>query len=195
MLKRNGVTVHDQPQQSSGLTCTAEWSPHLTCCDAPSLVEYAEKDIKRVNKAIKNVKEDVVSLMKFMRKFEEQIEEAIKKSNMKKDEKKSYVDELNKDLKSFKNELDSLLDDEKDTNEDKDNCFDRIKEIRTNSLCYTCSGRSSNFFLQGLALMRLGECKSTVKKCGKTWKKSIDLLDAIVLAKPSSSSESFLRMT
>lgn len=181
MLSRYNVQVFEVPKSSNSKICSSEWKQHLTCCDSQSLSDYAEEDIKQLNKAMKNVKRDVVKMRNYINKYEEEIEKAIKKSNMK--EKREFIEQLNKDLKSFKRELKSVLDKEKKSEDEKDECFERIKEIRTNSLCYTCSGRSEQYFLKGLAKISSNDCRKTIDKCGDTWRKSIDLVDAIVLAK------------
>ena len=181
MLKRHEVEIFDTPIAANSQTCVSEWGTHQTCCDAKSLVKYAEADIRKLNKDMKDVKNDVIKMSKWVKKNEEKIEKAIKKADMK--DKKEFIEQLNKDWKSFKRELDSVLDNEKKAEDEKDDCFERIKDIRTSSLCFTCSGRSSQFFLKGLAKISMSDCRRTIDKCGDTWRKSIDLVDAIVLAK------------
>lgn len=181
MLKRNDVKVFDQPQPSSSNTCKHEWKPHLTCCDNDSLVDYAEKDIKKLESSIKNVQKDVKALMTFLKKNEDDIQKAIAKKDLQ--NKKEFKQVLETDLKAFKTLLESMLENENKEDDRRENCFDRIKEIRTSSLCYTCSGRSGYFFLQGRALISMADCRRTIKRCDNTWAKSVELIDTIAVAK------------
>lgn len=181
MLKRNDVKVFDQPQAPTSSTCKHEWKTHLTCCDNDSLVDYAEKDIKKLESSIKNVQKDVKALMKFLKKNEEDIEKAIAKKDLQ--NKKEFKQVLETDLKAFKTLLQSMLENENKEDDRRENCFDRIKEIRTSSLCYTCSGRSGYFFLQGRALISMADCRKTIKRCDNTWAKSVELIDTIAVAK------------
>src|SRR3990167_4740459 len=61
---------------------------------------------------------------------------------------------------------------------DQQECCNRINSLRTNSLCYTCSGRSEYFFNEGRALMSMQDCRKTISVCGSTWRAMVNLVDA-----------------
>ena len=180
VLQANQVKVYPTAQPNTGQICTTEWTQHQTCCDSVSLIEYAEKDIKQLEDSVSKVKKDVVKLNKALEENKVEIQTALNtyQSNM-----------LKIDAKTIQGDLDSLARIVKENIKHKqfsegqrDECFDRIKAIRTSSLCSTCSGRSAQFFLKGRALISMRDCKLTLKQCGKVWSSSVELIDAMILA-------------
>lgn len=177
MLKNNSVEVYDVPRETNAATCAREWHYHQTCCNPQHIVDYAKQDLQHIKKAIVNMREDVEIMFAFEREISEFVQQRTLNGN-------SYYIDLQKDLNKFKRLFKDLLafDSAPSTDKDKDACFNRIHEIRTNSLCYTCSGRSSHFFLQGLALMSMSECLTTLQKCIHTWRSTVILIDVLVVA-------------
>ena len=181
MLRNENVEVFLSPQPSTSRICAAEWRTHQTCCNATHIVNYAKADVKQVGAAIKDIKADLYTVLESVTQVEEKLYEAVKGSSDRNAVKD--LDKITQHVANFKQTLESLKQQEKTDNQEQTRCFSRIKQIRTNSLCYTCSGRSSRFFLQGQAMMSIQDCQTTISKCSDTWKDALDLFDAMRLAR------------
>ena len=179
-LKNNGVKVFTSPQASDASMCAAEWKTHNTCCDSASLVKYAERDIRQLENSISEVRRDVIKLNRALIREDDDIRKAVRGS--KSGLRPSVLKELQADLDKLAKIVQNKVRDKHLSHDYREECFDRIKAIRTSSLCTTCSGRSPNFFLQGRALISMKDCRITLEKCGQVWSKSVDLIDSMTLA-------------
>ena len=193
MLSESGVEMYDKPQDShSRDTCKWEWQTHKTCCDADSLQKYAVQDIEKLQKAISKVGENMLKLLIGLKKNNQRISVAYKNAGAKKGKQQSSVQtsvplsaeelSIQKDMATLSEMITRNLGDKKLDTAVRDVCFNRIKDIRTSSFCASCSGQSARLFLQGRALISMQDCRITLQKCGEVWARSIEIMDAVVMA-------------
>ena len=178
MLSKSKVQIFSEPVPNTSSSCTAEWDTHRTCCDSKSLIQYAEHDIRMLNYSFFSVHANIGELTIFA---ETRKAEAIPLIKAKKGSAGVLQFELA--YNNFRHMCDQFNIDDVGLAAEKQKCFQRIKTIRTSGLCYTCSGRSSYFFLKGHPLMDMADCTKTIKDCLTTWKHSLDLLRIISAAK------------
>ena len=181
MLKQNKVTVFDNPVQSMSPVCASEWKQHKTCCHPTSLISYAKKEAKVLRMALKSVRFNAVMLKDSFKKNKKLILKALEEKSV--GDKRKVIQEIIDQLNVFQTSIEEVFEDNRASKVSLNACFQRIEEIKTNSLCYTCSGRSAHFFLKGLALMGEADCRQTVSKCVSTWHQSVRLVDAMELAR------------
>src|SRR3990167_8203966 len=174
ILAQKDVHVYLMHQRTTTDVCRREWASHGTCCEVKSLLEYVKQDTQKLQMAM-----------------QEAYQEVLDSSNSFKDSLQKMVGLLNNpDVKThiFKNvSLEQVVSIQKSfadatllvsNQSEQVACFSRINSLRTNSLCYTCSGRSEYFFNEGRALMSMQDCRKTISVCGSTWRAMVNLVDA-----------------
>ena len=147
MLKHHKVKVFDTPRPTKSPVCASEWRKHKTCCLPTSLISYAERDIKTLRKTLSGVKKNASRLLQFIKENKKLIFGSLKRKAKKL--QTAFVQEFKHELNVSLLAIRAVLHENKATKVSLHECFVRIQEIKTNSLCYMCSGRSAHFFLKG----------------------------------------------
>ena len=206
MLHEKKVTVFSNPKQSGAAsnTCSWEWDEHRTCCGAASLRAYAINDVHKLQKAVDRVSSKMQKLFRGLKNKSKRIQTSFERARRKESSIRARIEKqaagtdsialakaverirkfeaASQDMETFSKLVDHKFSEHKFSSFSRQECFERIKQIRTSSLCASCSGDSARFFLQGRALISLEDCKITIGKCGLIWAKSIEMIDAIVMA-------------
>ena len=184
MLINQGVKTYQTPKKVETPVCKAEWSLHNTCCQPESLVAYGESDTKKVDTSIDAIHLKVKKILNYAKKHQKEV--------IRMYQSKSKLGKLAKfktDLEGFISRLDDYTEKTRPKQQGtflsvsqarRARCFQLIKNVRTSSLCYTCSGRSDYFFLQGRALISMPVCRKVVEECAGVWKTSMRLFRALL---------------
>lgn len=178
VLKNQGVIIYAQPQTTTTNTCKYEWSTYKTCCDSNSLIQYGNKDTDSLRAAILSIQTELGKASTILQDalgtlepVQTEISKLLEQTALKDD-----IAEFQKFSSYYANTKAQLT-------PQQDSCLQRMTQLRTRSLCSTCSGRSQIFFEGNFARMSEKDCRSTIDSCHNAWRTIINLADAMSLAK------------
>lgn len=176
-LAASGVQIFTRPEPSTSQLCAHEWQPFLTCCDAQKLGQYAQTKTQHDRLAYQDARNELQQAsLAFAAAFREfsTLEDSI--SNC------EALADLSPQITEFKKRIDGFFPITEGQKAQEQKCFNKTERIRNYVLCYTCSGRSEQFFQSGKARISLEDCKSVIDECSFLWGRSIQLIDALDLA-------------
>lgn len=159
------VSIFDTPQPTSSDICTSELEPHGTCCDTDSLYNYHLSDTKKlatVAKAFANVYLRLRTILSLNGpKF------------------KIFSQLINQELDPLIVKLTTGVSHDKDrlANNIYKCWYLKLKETRSSSLCYTCSGRSSDFFKGDKAVITASSCADVLSTCAPSLEMILELVE------------------
>ncbi len=185
-LVDQGVLLNSEPVKKTS-KCGAEWTTHGTCCQEQSIINYAIADaaefkensetfIKEIRNLIKAISS---TIFKILRKKEQKAKEKnILKALVKKvvnlvtffKQLLERLKDLKKLKKTFRQEKDDIV---KHQNE----CVQKLTDLRSASLCNTCSSRSRVFFEDTRARIKMSTCQGVIQACHEYWTSVIRLID------------------
>ena len=62
---------------------------------------------------------------------------------------------------------------------DQKKCLNKLHELRVNSVCYTCSARSTQFFQGDELKLHENVCRALISECSASWSYLIEFLDKV----------------
>lgn len=159
------VSIFDTPQPSSSHICTSELEPYGTCCDTDSLYSYHLSDTKKLATVAKAFAHGYLRLRTLLRSNGPIFESYSKRINQKLD---PLIVKLTTDVRDDKDRL----------AHDIYKCwYFKLKETRSSSLCYTCSGRSSDFFIDDKAVITSSSCADVLSACAPSLEMILELVE------------------
>ena len=174
-LEQKGVQILKNPVTSTN-KCGEEWRVYGTCCGVNSLIQYAQKDSKEI---FDSVRDSLKVLIKSINTFSElftnvdylrkrrRIDLSLGEQKLIKATSKPNLADLIQMIDSFKET--NGHNDERNLIKEYTKCWDHITQIRSASLCSTCSARSHIFFLGKKAVIDAPTCNSILNKCSVTF--------------------------
>lgn len=177
ILASKGVRIFREPLTSPNSTCSSEWNTHQTCCESSSLISYASSATRTLGSSIENVRNELITTGQALQEFLLPVGSIWNQLNASASHQ-NFSTDLNK-LQQF---TDSLIANSLQDNNLQTQCFSRMNQMRTRSLCMTCSGRSQIYFSANKARIKSFDCKQTIQMCAHTWNKIVQMVDAMTLA-------------
>ena len=180
--KKGNVVLFDAPKITTD-ACAFEWGVYGSCCNQKSLKKHVLKDVSTIN-------DSVTKSMDFLKKYSKSIQRLFEEANNKKDELKG------KEMKSVKKKiqkfatafLSSSLDKLQGTTnyilsdafeKQYRSCWSTMEQVRSSSVCFTCSGRSSVFFKGSKILINTQTCHDILSKCQATFSTLVDFFTGL----------------
>ena len=179
-LKRSGVTFFSEPDYNNK-SCGDEWSNYGSCCDANSLKNFYANQQYEMRQLIRRAIKRVYDIKTVIYRQERIIQLAI--VILKK--RVNGMEVLNKNIKR---KLVHLLSELRRFNHigtgralkwihkysvkmviSQKSCLENILDVRSDGLCYACSGRASSYFSSGRLNMHEDQCRGTISRCSGSW--------------------------
>lgn len=179
LLKGSHVQLFEYPTNTTSNSCKSEWHHHQTCCDGVTLHTYALQDKEQIDQSYGLLEANIEALLNYTNKHRDQARNIIKEKGTK-HQLRSFGCNLRRFVKILKSSSPAT---NSRVAEERKKCFAKIKQIRSSSLCFICSGRSDYFFLKGHAKVSMSFCKSTLRTCANTWHNTLKVVKAIFTAK------------
>jgi hypothetical protein len=159
------VSIFDTPQPTSSDICTSELEPHGTCCDTDSLYNYHLSDTKKLATVAKAFAHVYLRLRTMLSPNGPIFESYSKRINQKLD---PLIVKITSDVTHDKDRL---------ANNIYKCWYLKLKETRSSSLCYTCSGRSSDFFKDDKAVITSSSCADVLSACAPSLEMILELVE------------------
>ena len=178
VLQAKGLRVNQisKPFPSSSI-CKGEWKSYGTCCELESAVKYANDDKKRIKTAVERTIKNLNSIsfdFQYLQMISTSFYEQDKSSNV----NKLFGANNSNDIKQFYDNLVLMM--SKNALEDTlGKCWDKMINVRSSSICSTCSGRSDIFFINNKAALGESACSSIIKECSYSFKLMIETLEGV----------------
>ena len=176
-LLQGGVLLNKEPSRESN-KCGEEWKMYGSCCEETSLLKYAKEDsslfrirsmkfITELKHLLKGIK---ISMFRLKRRDGGPNKNSLLKLARHPGKYSlKYLKGLFERIKGF-NKLEQVFLESKDTILNTQSaCINKLVELRSSSLCGTCSSRSGVFFVKGRALMPFSTCRSVIETCHNYW--------------------------
>lgn len=140
--------------------CRGEWDFHGTCCNARSAASFVAAENKLTDRYATELVQEVDELAQGMIQAEP-----------------SLQSKLGRQLfQNFRDAKTAVLVIRERFSQGKEKCNHKLKQIRSNSLCSICSGRSTLFFNNEKLLIPENSCQEIVQECKHTWKDIMTLM-------------------
>ena len=183
-LKKKGVSFSDKPQFGQP-KCGEEWHKHGSCCQLDSLLRYIKRDSGNIEEYQNIMKTEVMkaktSLSSFLNSNIKLKYGRLKRKKRKAAKKiKGHLPGWKSDMQMLVVFIDSIAD---RFSEVQTKCGQKMNELRTNSLCSTCSGRSPVYFSGNRAILSLRTCSDFIDQCYDAWTMLIRLTNGLVHGK------------
>ena len=184
ILKSKGVVVEQSPIPEK-TKCSNEWLSHGTCCEVNSLVQYAKEDAERINQAVSVVHTELKSIFHGLRKLFTRTLLLLKRLNSGKvilDKESTELLEIirSPSIHSFRMMLyrwDHGNSQEVFASFPK--CWNYMIKLRSNSLCFTCSGSSQKYFKDGKAIITQSTCSDIMDNCAESFSLTAKFIEGI----------------
>ena len=172
------VQMHEYPVFDSN-RCGSEWSKFGTCCNTQDLILYAEKDASRINAYSERLRGLMATYSTVFSSLLSDLSAIDKKDIHGKGQKALLMKALaSLSQTNFHRALRDLA-----TRLDKkaafNSCWNKMAEIRSNSLCSTCSGRSLVFFRENKGVISDSSCSSIIASCKHTFEIMVEFMQGI----------------
>jgi len=191
-LKRSGVTFFAEPNYDSK-SCGDEWSNYGSCCDANSLKNFYANQQTEMQLLIQSSINRVNGIRYVIYRQERIIQLAIVILR----KRVTSMKDLNKDIRG---KLVRLLSELRKSNSlatsfaqrwihkysakmvySQKSCLKKILDVRSDGLCYACSGRASSYFSSGRLNMHEDQCRGTISRCSGSWVYLLGFLNRVSL--------------
>lgn len=157
LVAERKIVVVDDPVDSKS-HCATEWQEFGTCCTEESAVRYAKID----KDLLKTATEIVIDSLKTQEMLTRKILQDLK-SWISSDPNLNKSSEISSSVVNIQQSLQEVQNITASTHED---CWTReMVQIRSASICSTCSGRSLIFFFEDQAIVSFDTCKEMLNKC------------------------------
>lgn len=156
-LQKGGVVIFDHPQKTlNSSICGGLWQAEGTCCDQPSLIQWSEKDKNTLEKLVDSVMKGIADLNAIISSKAKSL------SNSKID-----VDFITR----FQNSsLSTALQNA------TFKCWSYMRNVRSASLCFVCSGHSKQYFINDKAAVTPNQCGGVIQACNSYFIEAFRLL-------------------
>ena len=165
-LINSQVTVFTLPSVPANSTCSAEWGEHKTCCEAGSLIRYSIKDQKFTMNAAVNVTESMYLISRDIYNTVNMIQQLTSNNlplgRMLTIYKASF---FAPEVEGFRATHQTILHNSADLESKAQTCWKYITQLRANSLCSICSGRSQVFFKENKVAIKIDTCHDMMTHC------------------------------
>lgn len=156
ILREEGVAMLTRPQ-TTNVSCGEEWATHGTCCEFNSLKKVILKDLSKIHQQAHSFKKFVKKIGGLLKS----IHDAANVSGPTLFFKKIDKTVKNQLLKLWINNGTALTVQENDV----ESCWTVMASMRSSSVCFSCSGRSSDFFKNGKAVIQPSMCNTAFSEC------------------------------
>jgi hypothetical protein len=168
-FEKDRVHIYKTPQFDSD-SCGTEWEQFGTCCEPRSLERYVQKDTGSIKHFLDqlvteiNMKEDMVrQFVSRVNSLKETLEET---DSAKAGQALQNIDSWSSEMNDF---LDLIHTTRNDFRHVQTQCAKKMNELRTSSVCSTCSGRSEVFFMHNRAILTDQTCQLFIAECFEAW--------------------------
>ena len=185
-LVDQGVILNTGPVKNT-TKCGDEWKTYGTCCQEASLVQFAIADSNEFKDNSKRFVGELGNLIKAIRvtvfKIVGKEEKIQKKKNIfhavasKIGGIIDMVGKLVERVKDFNMLKKAFNEERKDIVKHQSVCVKKLTDLRSASLCNTCSSRSAIFFQGQRAIIQMSTCKEVIELCHNYWTSVIKLID------------------
>jgi hypothetical protein len=190
-LKANKVKLFPKPLLFNPGKCGNEWPLHGTCCNVKSIDQYDVMQryaaVQLLDKSVQQVEKMSLAVTQYLQGFKSYL------ANEKLSEKKAlYVENGSKNLlQEQKIELStrmlSILEPirnwlwlhELPMIRNQETCVRKLQNVRSSSVCFSCSGRAHLFFTGNSLNVHEDTCRDLIKECSNSWWYLINYLDQI----------------
>jgi len=190
-LRANKVKLYPRPVLLNAGKCGTEWVTHGTCCPVNGIDEYDVMQrfaaVQLLDRSEAQVSKMSLAVTQYLQGFKSYL------ANEKLTEKKAlYVENGSKNLlQEQKIELSTrmlsilepirgwLSHHEMAMIRNQETCVRKLQNVRSSSVCYTCSGRAQTFFTGDSLNVHENTCRDLIKECSNSWWYLINYLDQI----------------
>ena len=171
-----GVVLESPAKYPS--VCGGEWNTHGSCCDINKITELATKDAQKLKDSISSSQESftkfsqtIVGISTFVPQIPSQILPILPPDIQ------QLINFLKGEVFQEFSKLSKSYIDEKTIATESEKCWTAMSRIRSSSLCWTCSGRSEEFFYNGKAIISNELCQNIIGVCEENFLNTIKLIN------------------
>jgi hypothetical protein len=172
LQKERGLVVLPHPTDFNKTTCKSEWKDHGVCCNETSAIAYATQDAEVIRSSVTSL---VSSLKELAPLYIEFMKKAPMIKGLVSQAYRSFIEVVEKNQAP---NLTRILSDIQQTDSFKqsfDRCWEKMIQIRSSSVCSTCSGRSAIFFEGEKGLVKSSDCIAILDQCTQSFQLTFDL--------------------
>ena len=187
-FKQSGaVQIHDAPVFGSH-RCGNEWRQYGTCCEESSMINYVNQDTGHIKNYLDRLIMDVSYIKESLQLFIKTLDFIVEKVGQRTDftnrpRRNQMLLNSVRQIDASRGELHQVYQD-MDAADDRmrvrqRGCALKINQLRSQSVCSYCSGRSEIYFLNSKAVISEETCSDFINSCFDAWTMLIQIMNGM----------------